>query len=55
MGDFSVVDSYLFVMLQWAQHHKVDLSTLPALKGYHERLAARPAVKAALSAEFPQQ
>jgi glutathione S-transferase len=55
MGDFSAVDAYLFVMLQWAQYHKVDLSKFPVLKAYHERLAARPAIKATLGAEFPQQ
>ena len=55
MGDFSAVDAYLFVMLQWSQHHKVDLSKFPALKAYHERIAARPAVKETLAAEFPQQ
>jgi len=55
MGDFGAVDAYLFVMMQWAQHHKVDLSSLPTLKAYHERIAARPAVKAALGAEFGPQ
>jgi glutathione S-transferase len=52
MGDqFTVPDAYLFVMLQWAEYLKVDLSTWPILKTYHERLAARPAVKAAQEAE----
>ncbi len=52
MGDhFSAPDAYVFVMLGWSQHLKVDLSAWPALKSYHERIAARPAVKAALEAE----
>jgi glutathione S-transferase len=50
-GQFTAVDSYLFVMLQWAGNMKVDLSRWPSLKAYHERLAARPAIKAALDAE----
>jgi glutathione S-transferase len=54
-GDFGAADAYLFVMLQWAGHHKVDLSKLPALKAYHERLLARPAIQQTLGAEFPQQ
>lgn len=52
MGDtFTAADSYAFVMLQWANSLKVDLSRFPALKAYHERITARPAVKAALDAE----
>ena len=52
MGDhFTAPDAYLFVMLAWSQHLKVDLSAWPVLKSYHERMAARPAVKAALEAE----
>ncbi|MFL5344861.1 MAG: glutathione transferase GstA [Hyalangium sp.] len=52
MGDqFTAADSYLFVMLQWAQSLKVDTSRFPILKSYHERITARPAVKAALDAE----
>jgi glutathione S-transferase len=56
MGDhFTAPDAYLFVMLQWAQYHKVDLSKFATLKTYHERIAARPAVKATLEAEFGKQ
>jgi glutathione S-transferase len=54
MGDhFTAPDAYLFVMLQWANHHKVQVPA--ALKAYHERIAARPAVKATLEAEFGKQ
>ncbi len=55
MGDFSAADAYLFVMLQWAQHHKLDLSKFASLKAYHERLSARPAIQATLAAEFGKQ
>lgn len=56
MGDhFTAPDSYLFVMLQWAQKLKLDLSRWPVLKAYHERIAARPAVKATLEAELGKQ
>lgn len=56
MGEhFSAPDAYLFVMLQWAQFQKVDLSKFPSLKSYQERIAVRPAVKATLEAEFGKQ
>jgi glutathione S-transferase len=54
MGDhFTAPDAYMFVMLQWSQHHKLQLPA--SLKPYHERIAARPAVKAVLEAEFGKQ
>jgi glutathione S-transferase len=50
MGDtFSVADAYAFTVLSWGQYVKVDL---PAPLGdYLGRVAARPAVQAALKAE----
>jgi glutathione S-transferase len=54
MGDhFTAADSYLFVMLAWCDYHK--LAVPPALKEYQARIAARPAVKATLEAEFGKQ
>ncbi len=50
-GDFSIADAYAFVMLTWARTHAIDLSGLPALKTYFERVAARPAVRQALTEE----
>ncbi|HEY1720722.1 MAG TPA: glutathione transferase GstA [Magnetospirillaceae bacterium] len=47
--DFSVADGYLFTMLTWAKHKGVDVG--PALTSYYDRVAARPAVQAALKAE----
>ena len=48
---FSVADAYLFVMLQWCGHHGIDLSMFPDLDAYEHRLAARPSIAAAMSAE----
>lgn len=50
-GDFSIADAYAFVMLTWARMHRVDLSGLPTLKTYFERVLARPAVRQALTEE----
>lgn len=52
MGEsFTVVDAYLFTILRWARHVKLDLSPWPVLSGYQDRVAVRPAVHAALVAE----
>lgn len=48
---FSVVDGYLFTILTWAEKMKFDLSGLPNVTAYKARVAARPAVQAALQAE----
>ena len=52
MGDkFSVVDAYLFTVLNWSHFLNVDMSKWPVLKDYMARIAARPAVKQAMTAE----
>jgi len=52
MGEtFTVADAYLFVMLQWCHPHGIDLELYPNLDDYEHRIAQRPAVAAALSAE----
>jgi len=52
LGDrFSVADAYLFTVINWANFTGIDLGKWPALKEYHARIAARPAVQAALKAE----
>jgi glutathione S-transferase len=52
MGNaFSVADAYLFTVLNWANFVGIDLGKWPALKAYQARVAARPAVQAALKAE----
>ena len=48
---FSVADAYFYTVLRWASYLNVDLSVLPVLQAYLERIAARPAVKAALAEE----
>jgi len=49
--DFSVADGYLFTVLNWTNFVGFDLGPWSALKDYMARVAARPAVKAALVAE----
>ena len=49
---FSMADIYLFVVTGWGEKTGVDLSKWPALVAYRARIAQRPAVKAALAAEF---
>lgn len=50
-NQFTVADAYLFTVLNWAGHVKLDLSPWPVLQAYQKRVAARPAVHAALVAE----
>ncbi|WP_367066953.1 glutathione transferase GstA [Oryzisolibacter sp. LB2S] len=52
MGDqFSVADAYLFTVSNWAQYVGPDISELKNLAAYRARIAARPAVQAAMKAE----
>jgi len=52
VGDsFSVADAYLFTVTRWAEHLKFDLSDFPNVRAFQSRIAARPAVQAALKAE----
>ena len=48
MGSYSVADAYLYTVLRWAPRMNIDLTPWPQLKGYMERITARPAVQAAL-------
>jgi glutathione S-transferase len=50
-GSFSVADAYLFTVSNWAAHTGVDLSAFPNVLAYRKRVAARPAVVAAMKAE----
>jgi glutathione S-transferase len=51
-GDtFTVADAYLFVVSGWGQYVGVDISGLSHLQAFRARVAARPAVQAALRAE----
>ncbi|WP_341649831.1 glutathione transferase GstA [Thauera humireducens] len=49
--DFSVADAYLFTVLSWMPFVKIDLSRWSNLTAFQARVAARPAVQAALKAE----
>ncbi len=52
LGDeFSAADAYLFTVTRWAAGVELDLSPFPLLRRFQERVAARPAVQAALAAE----
>ena len=52
MGDdFTVADCYLFTVTNWAKPVGLDISGLKNLATYRERIAARPAVQAAMKAE----
>lgn len=48
---YTVADAYLYTVLRWSSRMNVDLSPWPVLNDYMARIAARPAVKAALAEE----
>jgi glutathione S-transferase len=48
---FSIADAYLFTVTNWTGHAGVDISGLKNLGAFQARMAARPAVQAALKAE----
>jgi len=51
-GDgFTAADAYLFTVAGWAGHVGLDLTDLAPLQACLKRIAARPAVQAALAAE----
>ena len=50
-NDFTVADGYLFTVTNWAKPMQIDLSAYSNLMAYRERVAARPAVQAAMKAE----
>lgn len=52
MGDaFTVADAYLFTVTNWTQRVGIDISGLKNLTAFQARMAARPAVQAAMKAE----
>jgi glutathione S-transferase len=52
MGDsFTVADAYMFVVVNWSSHVGFDLGQFSRIKEYMARIAARPAVRAAMKAE----
>lgn len=52
MGEsFTVPDAYLYTVSNWAPRVNIDLTDLPNVQAYMARVAARPAVQAAMKAE----
>ena len=52
MGDnFTVADGYLFTVSNWTVPMKIDISGMTNLVAFRARMAARPAVQAAMKAE----
>lgn len=48
---FCVADAYLFTVVSWSFSVGIDLTPWPALAAFHKRVAARPAVRAAMQSE----
>jgi glutathione S-transferase len=48
---FTVADAYLFTVLNWTGHVKIDLGKWPLLVAFQSRVAQRPKVQEALKAE----
>lgn len=49
--NFTVVDAYLFAVLNWGGHFKVNLAPYKKLSAFLNQMRARPAVAAALKQE----
>ncbi len=50
MGDhYTLPDGYLFVMLTWLAHVKLDLAQWPAITAYYQRLQQRSAIQKSLA------
>lgn len=50
-GNFSIADAYLFTVLGWSEHLRVELDAFPALRRFRETIGKRRAVIEALRAE----
>ncbi|MED8006080.1 glutathione binding-like protein, partial [Pseudomonas aeruginosa] len=49
--EFTVADAHLFALTRWCALFGISLTPFPALMDFMARIAARPAVRAALQAE----
>ena len=49
---FTIADAYLFTVLRWAFAVKLDMAGYKNIADYMARVAARPAVAAAMAAEW---
>jgi glutathione S-transferase len=52
-SDFTVADAYLLTISSWAPRVDFDLSPYPNVLAHLERIAARPAVQVAITAQGP--
>jgi glutathione S-transferase len=53
LDHFSVADAYLVTVINWTMATPpIELARWPAVKAYHERLRARPAITRAIAEEF---
>jgi glutathione S-transferase len=50
-GDYSVADMLAVVLLSWTEYAGIDFTNWPKLAEYRGRIAARPAVRAAMKTE----
>ena len=50
-GSFSIADAYAFTIVNWSHFTGIGLKAYPSLAAFQDRIAARPAVAAALRAE----
>lgn len=51
LDSFTVADAALIAVLNWAHYLAMDLTSFPAVAGFHRRAITRPAVARALSEE----
>jgi glutathione S-transferase len=52
LGDkYSVADAYAFTVISWSKHVNIDLSPYAHIVAYLDRVASRPAVRAAMTKE----
>ena len=52
-SQFTAADAYLFTVTNWSKYVHLDLADMPNLLAFQKRVAARPAVQAALKEESP--
>ncbi len=50
-NNFTIADVYLFVVLNWLGHFKIDLAPYTKLKAFCDRVSRRPSVIAAMKSE----
>lgn len=52
MGDtFTIADAYLFTVVNWTNFHAIDISSFKNLTAFQTRVASRPKVQEAMTAE----